>query len=697
MKKSILLSALLLTASLTAQEFGQRKGFRGIVTKKDKPTLLNEVKVSTSAAGDTYETAARTVTVLTAKEIQEMPVNTINEVLEYVAGLDVRQRGPFDVQSDIGVRGGTFNQALVLVNGVRMNNMQTGHHNMNIPVPVALIERIEILHGGASRVHGVGAMTGVINVVLKKPQTKLNGGYRTAAGAHRLQQHALNAGLKLGKWGAIVGVQHDQSSGYLSNTDFESGRFMLSLERDLNLLGFQGRLSLLYAENQKAFGAADYYTSTFPDQFEATTTTLFGASLKLVKNKLSYAMDMNYVGATDRFELYRETQGQGGFDASYVAYQFDTNTTRFYRPATQDTAGLWYTGHNHHKTAAYSLNKRATYEWNPLHTTTAGINLRYDNILSNALGTVGVVDQTPIPGWSDSYTRHQGQLNISYSLEHRFIAGPMRVNAGVMLNQRQLGEESFINAWSPGVDVAYKLGKVTTAYASADQSVRYPTYTELYYARGNAFGSIDLEHESALNLEAGIRKGIDKNIRYNAAVFHRRSANLIDWVTYPGNDTAYAQNITSLNLTGLEANFAYYASKRKDFVRSVIGSVLLINGSTPEVDYSSLYALDYIAAKANITVNNRLGRGLYLKWALTAQDRVGTYREASTGNEVDYTPFVIADAKVYWAPIMGITLRQIPFQAFVNINNVFSTQYFDRGNVAQPGRWISTGFELRFR
>ncbi|HCP40257.1 MAG TPA: hypothetical protein DIT65_00540, partial [Cryomorphaceae bacterium] len=354
-------------------------------------------------------------------------------------------------------------------------------------------------------------------------------------------------------------------------------------------------------------------------------------------------------------------------------------------------------GHNHHKTAAYSLNKRATYEWNPLHTTTAGINLRYDNILSNALGTVGVVDQTPIPGWSDSYTRHQGQLNISYSLEHRFIAGPMRVNAGVMLNQRQLGEESFINAWSPGVDVAYKLGKVTTAYASADQSVRYPTYTELYYARGNAFGSIDLEHESALNLEAGIRKGIDKNIRYNAAVFHRRSANLIDWVTYPGNDTAYAQNITSLNLTGLEANFAYYASKRKDFVRSVIGSVLLINGSTPEVDYSSLYALDYIAAKANITVNNRLGRGLYLKWALTAQDRVGTYREASTGNEVDYTPFVIADAKVYWAPIMGITLRQIPFQAFVNINNVFSTQYFDRGNVAQPGRWISTGFELRFR
>ena len=190
-------------------------------------------------------------------------------------------------------------------------------------------------------------------------------------------------------------------------------------------------------------------------------------------------------------------RGQGGFDASYVAYQFDLNTTRFYRPATQDTAAAWYTGHNHHRTGAYTINERVTYEWNPLHTTTAGINLRYDDIRSNALGTIGVVDQTPIPGWPGSYTRYQDQLNISYFLEHRYTAGPMRVTAGVMLNQRQLGDENFVSAWSPGVDVAYKLGKVTTAYASADQSVRYPTYTDLYYARGNAFGSLDLQHESA--------------------------------------------------------------------------------------------------------------------------------------------------------------------------------------------------------
>ena len=138
MRSILIVSLLLLTVSSSAQEFGQRSGLRGIVSKKERPTLLNEVEVSTSVAGDTYAQAARTVTVITAKEIQELPVNTINELLEFVAGIDVRQRGPLDVQSDLGIRGGTFDQTLVLVDGVRMNNAQTGHHNMNLPIPIAM-------------------------------------------------------------------------------------------------------------------------------------------------------------------------------------------------------------------------------------------------------------------------------------------------------------------------------------------------------------------------------------------------------------------------------------------------------------------------------------------------------------------------------------------------------------------------------
>ena len=696
MRSILIVSLLVLTVSSSAQEFGQRSGLRGIVSKKERPTLLNEVEVSTSVAGDTYAQAARTVTVITAKEIQELPVNTINELLEFVAGIDVRQRGPLDVQSDLGIRGGTFDQTLVLVDGVRMNNAQTGHHNMNLPIPIAMIERIEVLHGGASRVHGVGAMTGVVNIVLKKAQVKINGGYRVSAGSYGLQHHGFNAGKKIGKWGAQIAYQRDQSSGYITNTDFKSDRFMMSLDRAVNFGGTLGNLSLLYAENQKGFGASNYYSSSFPDQFEATSTRVLGARLNLKKNGFSYDLKVNYVGATDRFELYRETQGLAGFNADQVAYERNEDGT-YFRASTGDTAASWYGGHNFHKTAAWTANTHGSYEWNPRHITTVGMNLRYDEIFSNALGQTGIIDPVEVPNWPASYTRYQDQLNMSYFAEHRYSDGPLRITAGMLLNQRQLGSEIIVSAWSPGIDVGFKLGKLSTLYASVDQSVRYPTYTDLYYARGNAYGSLDLDHESAQNFEAGYRRGVQNNIRYNAAAFHRRSTNLIDWVKFPGNDTAFAQNITNLNLTGLEGNFGYYASKRKDFVRSIVGSFMFMQGSTPEVEYTSLYALDYLGAKANITVNNRLGNGLFLKWAVTAQDRVGTYESFTTGEQVDYAPFLTVDAKLYWAPVAGITRRQIPFQAFLNINNALDQYYFDRGNVAQPGRWISTGIELRFR
>ena len=162
----------MLTIHAAAQEFGQRPGVRGVVSKKNKPIELNEVPVSASLGKETYASATKQITILTAKEIQELPVVNINELLEYVAGVDMRQRGPLDVQGDLGIRGGTFDQTLVLVNGVRMNNPQTGHHNMNLPVPLAMIERIEVVHGGATNVHGIGAMTGVLNIVLKSLRKK---------------------------------------------------------------------------------------------------------------------------------------------------------------------------------------------------------------------------------------------------------------------------------------------------------------------------------------------------------------------------------------------------------------------------------------------------------------------------------------------------------------------------------------------
>ena len=695
MKYIITLGCLLVGLGSAAQEFGQRKGFRGVVKRQDKSIELNEVEVSSSLAKTTYATATRQITVLSAKQIQELPVNNINELLDYLGSVDMRQRGPLDVQGDLGVRGGTFDQTLVLVNGVRMNNPQTGHHNMNLPVPLQMIERIEVIQGGATNAHGIGAMTGVVNIVLKSAPHKFNAGYALTTGENGLLNSSFYLGKKMGKWGVQLGQQSQKTAGYISNTDFESSKLFVNLEREFKLGKEKGHISIFYAENQKAFGAQNYYSTTFPDQFEATSTRVFGLKLdESIGLNTDMKFNMNLVTGTDRFELYRETAGLGGFDASNVAYDKLSNG-RYYRAADGDTAASWYSGPNFHQTLVFNQNIVATHRWNVVHQTSLGYNLRYDEIHSNVLGG-DFGDVYLVPGW-EGYTMDKGASTADFSFfaEHKYSRERFQVSAGAMLNYREgpIGDSSYF--FSPSLDVLYRLTKDASLYATANRSMRYPTYTDLYYDRGDAQGSLYLSPESAWNYELGYKQKSGQ-VYTSAALFHRRSKDLIDWVSYAGDPIAYASNITSLALTGIEGGMQYNAPKRKALLRNATIQAAFMRGVTPEVDFSSLYALDYLQAKINARATQRLGLGFFLNYSITLQDRVGTYMSIG-GEEVNYDPFALVDFKLYYAPAGGIFKRQFPFQAFVNINNALDAAYYDRGNVIQPGRWVSTGLEFRFR
>ena len=695
MKYILTLGCLLIGFGSAAQEFGQRKGFRGVVKRLDKSIELNQVEVSSSLAKTNYAAATRQITVLTAKQIQELPVSNINELLDYLGSVDMRQRGPLDVQGDLGVRGGTFDQTLVMVNGVRMNNPQTGHHNMNLPVPLQMIDRIEVIQGGATNAHGIGAMTGVVNIVLKSAPHKFNAGYALTTGENGLLNSSFYLGKKMGKWGVQLGQQSQKTAGYISNTDFESSKLFVNLEREFKLGKEKGHISIFYAENQKAFGAQNYYSTTFPDQFEATSTRVFGLKLdESIGLNTDLRFNMNLVTGTDRFELYRETAGLGGFDASNVAYDKLSNG-RYYRAADGDTAASWYSGPNFHQTLVFNQNIVATHRWNVVHQTSLGYNLRYDEIHSNVLGG-DFGDVYLVPGW-EGYTMDKGAstTDFSFYVEHKYTRERYQLSAGAMLNNNYgpRGDSSYF--FAPSLDVLYRLTKDASLYATANRSVRHPTYTDLYYNRGGAQGSLDLSPESAWNYELGYKQKSGQ-VYSSAALFHRRSKDLIDWVSYAGDPIAYASNITSLALTGIEGGMQYNAPKRKALLRNATIQAAFMRGVTPEVDFSSLYALDYLQAKINARATQRLGLGFFLNYSITLQDRVGTYRSVG-GEEVNYDPFALVDFKLYYAPAGGIFKRQFPFQAFVNINNALDAAYYDRGNVIQPGRWVSTGLEFRFR
>src|SRR5699024_8866634 len=129
---------------------------------------LEEVIIQGNRLEIAYNESSRDIQIITHEEISKLPVRSVNELLAYVGGVDIRQRAPFGGQADISIDGGTFEQTLVLLNGIKLIDDQTAHIMMNIPVPVDAIERIEILRGAAARVYGINALTGAINIVTKK-------------------------------------------------------------------------------------------------------------------------------------------------------------------------------------------------------------------------------------------------------------------------------------------------------------------------------------------------------------------------------------------------------------------------------------------------------------------------------------------------------------------------------------------------
>lgn len=128
---------------------------------------MNEVNVTGTRAPLTVRQQARMVTVLSRSDIAAAPVQSVNDLLKYATGVDVRQKGPLGALTDVSIRGGNSEQVAILLNGINICDPQTGHNAMDLPVSLGEIERIEVLEGPAARVYGTSSLLGAINIVTR--------------------------------------------------------------------------------------------------------------------------------------------------------------------------------------------------------------------------------------------------------------------------------------------------------------------------------------------------------------------------------------------------------------------------------------------------------------------------------------------------------------------------------------------------
>ncbi|MEG1573226.1 MAG: TonB-dependent receptor plug domain-containing protein, partial [Bacteroidales bacterium] len=257
------------------------------------------------------------VATIQKKDIEQAGVQNLQDLLRYVQGIDLRSRGSENVQADLSIRGGTFDQTVILLNGVNFSDPQTGHNSLNLPVNFSDIERIEILQGISSWQYGASPFTAAINIVTNaQAKTQFKAGL--SGGMYGYIQGELSGNYKYKKWNFGLSAAYTKSDGYASNTDFSIPQGFLQISyTDPKRVG---NFFLQGGYQQKDFGANSFYSLKYREQYESTKVFLGSLAYSKQIQKFKINAELYYRQHHDRFALFRHE------------------------------APAWYTGANYHKT-----------------------------------------------------------------------------------------------------------------------------------------------------------------------------------------------------------------------------------------------------------------------------------------------------------------------------------------------------------
>ncbi|WP_449387419.1 TonB-dependent receptor plug domain-containing protein [Chryseobacterium lineare] len=497
---------------------------------QENSTDIETIEIQGKLFSTPYKSANQNITVITREEIINSPAKSIDEVLQQVTGMDIRRRGANGVQSDIGFRGSSFEQVLLLLNGIRMNDSQTGHNSMNLPVDLDNVERIEIIKGPAARRFGQNAYAGVINII-----TKINPGKRVKisaeAGDYETYGLGLNAQLGNEKFSNSLQVNSSSSQGYMYNTDYEIRNIFY--QNKLNIKNGDIRLQAGFSE--KKFGANGFYSSPKAvDQYEEVQASIISLAHQQTFGKLKLSSNVYWRRGQDMYLYNREKP-------------------EIYR--------------NMHIGNNVGGEVNSNYEWG-LGTTGVGVELRKEFLASNNLG-------------------ERNRFVSQVFFEHHFSLLDKRLNISPGISWANYSKEG--NFFYPGLDVGYNFNSNNKIYGNIAKVHRIPTFTDLYYVSKTEQGNPNLLPENAVYAEIGYQFQT-KNILAKVSGFLRDSDNAIDWTKIKTDDNVwYAQNIGATNVKGIEAELNH---RLTGWLKYTVGYTYLDNKLKNPADFVARYVLD---------------------------------------------------------------------------------------------------------
>lgn len=599
-----------------------------------------------TAPADSLQGSPDAAAVITRSQLQGLPISSVGELLEQLPGIDLRTRGGGDVQGDITMRGGTFDQMAVLLNGVNISDAQTGHHNLDIPIDISMIDRVEIIPSSALIHYGITSFCGAINIVTG--ERRADGLQAQVSGGSYNQQNAsLGATKIVGDWNLMAATSYHHSDGYMANTDFDHASLYLQAHQHDSV----GDWLLQLGGQFKDFGSQAFYSIKYPDQYEETRTLM--ASISRQRKWHGWNLDAMVYGRLhkDRFELFRE---------GYV------------------DAPSWYADHNYHLSANTGARLRANRSWR-LGLTSFGAEIRDEAILSNVLGDS--LDAPIEVRWEPSghyYTLYKNRVTTNGFVEHSLSIRKLRVSGGLLLSHNSM--MGFDHGYSISAD--YPVSNTFVVRGSFGRSLRVPTYTDLYYKSATQVSNPNLKSEHSHYGEVSLRYS-EGRLYGLTTLYYRHGTNIIDWVRPTTDDLWYCMNHTEIDAYGADVQFSYQG---KGLVKRAGVNYSFCNVEQQPDGYLSNYVLDYLKHKVGLDLVLAPMKELRVKILGDYHYREGGYTDL-TGDFHSYEPVLLINGGVeydYWKCTF-----------FVDGYNLLGQNYRDYGGVPQAGLSVIGGVRLK--
>jgi vitamin B12 transporter len=636
MRFFIFLSASLLTAlSSLAQE---------------KEIELDPITVTATLSPLTISKTGRNIIVIKGDQINKLPVNSIDELIRFLPGIEVQSRGPMGVQSNITIRGGTFQQVLIILDGIRLNDPLTGHFNSYFPISPSEIDHIEIMKGASSAIYGTEAVGGVVHIISK-----------TFAAKTGKDGFKINSQITAGEFGLfntqVGGFIHKKkttaSIGFISNN--AKGQQLRGTKGFFNLSTFSASVKQELAKNMniayrfgyddRNFSAQNFYTQFTSDTAtESVLSNWHHVKLEYKKEKQRLSLDIGNKNTRDHY-LFRK-----GLNPNV------NNSDMLQALLVHD----------------YTLSKKANL--------ISGAQFIQRKIISNDRGN------------------HQVNAAGLFLLLNQNVNDFLQLNPALRVDWNERGGWEFV----PQLNASFKYeqiqfrGNVGRTTRTADFTELFNNYQRSNVPSGSRVGNVDLRAESSISYEVGADYFITSNLKVSTSWYERFHRKSIDWIltTYAnmprkenlasGGTFYLAENISKVNISGVELDIAYQKTfSQNHFLSASAGFFWMRSFSSDSA--ISLYVSNHAKELFNFSANYRfkqLGIGLN-----------GLYksRNPQSGNPVlvplsiDYFLLNLR-ADVYFF--------NDKLAAYIQADNLLDKKYTDIFGPVMPGRWLMGGLKV---